>query len=100
MQEAPIDLLELAAHLGGEPVDLLIDGDDAFGDELELAYQLVRYHVDVPTGLRRAHRDFVTEVVTNLVTNLAEPAVEIFDELWIHVTTIPTAVRDVKCIVP
>ncbi len=34
MQEAPIDLLELAAHLGGEPVDLLIDGDDALGDEL------------------------------------------------------------------
>lgn len=52
MQEAPIDLLELAAHLGGEPVDLLIDGDDVLGDELELAHQLLRHHIEVPA--RRA----------------------------------------------
>ena len=56
VKDAAVDRLEPGAHLLGEPVDLLIDADDALGDELDLAHQVLGHHIEVPASLRVARR--------------------------------------------
>ena len=99
MEEASVDLLELSVHLRGEPVDLLIEPDDALADELELAHELLGHAVEVTPGLGRARRQLRPEFMTEPLAELTESAIEILDERLVHATTLSAAVIAVKCIV-
>jgi len=122
MEEAPVDLLKLPAHLRREAVDFLIDPDDAFADELDLAHEPLGHDVEVAVGLGRARGKLGPEVLTELLAEALTEFPEVLTELLaeahtefpevlteflaegltefrVHATTLSADVTAVKCIV-
>jgi hypothetical protein len=77
-----VDPLKILGDLAAEAIELLVDADDAFPDELDLVHQAIGDHVEMTSRLRRGRSDFGTQL----------------DQLLIHAGTLKGACRRVKCV--
>jgi hypothetical protein len=57
VKEPSADLAELVAYLVHEAIDSLAQGDDAFGDDLNLLVERLRHHIDVAPRVDGARGD-------------------------------------------
>ena len=55
--QPPVDPAEFFGDLAAEPIELLVDADNAFADELDLVHETIGDHVEVTAGLRGAPQD-------------------------------------------
>src|SRR5262249_53810347 len=119
-QQPAVDALKFLGDLAAEAIELLIDRDNAFADELDLVHEPIGDHVEVPPRLGGARGDLGAEIQLQrrgaggdlsaqlagdlrlelgleLRLELGEAAVQVGDELLIHAATLTAGAPRVKC---
>jgi len=103
--EPPIHGLEPLMDFGPEALELLVQQEHAFGDQLDPRLEVLGYDIEVAAGLRIANPHLCSQLVEAPV-HLGEAAVhgveapvKIGDKLRVHAGTLPLCRGSVKCIV-